>query len=266
MSRSDLINTIRCESTRIDQCGKVFQEKVCLLKEHKLDIFVNDKVISSIICTKDHLNELVTGNILTLGYANSVGDIEDIVFSDDEKKACVTLFAKTGIREKEDVRLDPIDKDSIRKQTDSDLLPLQKDHTKLAFKMAEQFSEDMPLHDMTGCTHTCILYRAGESVFFCEDIGRHNAFDKVVGYMMNNHIPPHECAVFTSGRIPSDMVIKAVRVHIPVIVSKSAVTADSVELADKYGLVIISRAYRDSLQIITKNEMCPGNVGGSNEE
>ena len=86
-------------------------------------------------------------------------------------------------------------------------------------------------------------------LFSCEDIGRHNAIDKAVGYGLKEQIPLSECILYTSGRVPVDMAGKSIAAGVPILVSKQAPTAQAVELARRYGLVIIGSAYPDSMKV-----------------
>ena len=78
--------------------------------------------------------------------------------------------------------------------------------------------------------------RAGRILYQCEDLGRHNALDKAVGCALADGVPLGECVLYTSGRVPVDMVRKAIRAGVPALVSKTMPTVQSVELAEEYGL------------------------------
>ena len=84
-----------------------------------------------------------------------------------------------------------------------------------------------------------------------EDIGRHNALDKAVGYMYLNNILPSESAVYLTGRIPIDMVRKCIAAKIPLVITKSVPTSEAVEMAEKYGITLVCRAWPDSFEIYT---------------
>ena len=114
----------------------------------------------------------------------------------------------------------------------------------------------MPLHAATWATHSCFLARNGEILFSCEDIGRHNAMDKAIGYALRNGIPLSECMVYSSGRIPTDMAKKAIRAAIPVLISKAAPTRQAIALAHTYGLTLICAARRDSMRQYTGFYAC----------
>ena len=87
-----------------------------------------------------------------------------------------------------------------------------------------------------------MLAREDRPLLYMEDVGRHNAVDKIAGYMFLNGIAPDDKIFYTTGRLTSEMVIKTVKMRIPVLVSRSGFTAWGVELAKKAGLTLIGRA------------------------
>ena len=97
----------------------------------------------------------------------------------------------------------------------------------------------LPLYRATRAVHSCFVLHKGEIAFACEDLGRHNALDKAVGCAVLAGLPLAECVLYTSGRVPLDMVRKAIRAGVPVLVSKSMPTVQSAELAAEYGLQLV---------------------------
>lgn len=122
------------------------------------------------------------------------------------------------------------------------------------FDMAKKFAEDSKIHKMTSGTHAAYLFHNGKMVVSFEDIGRHNALDKVIGYMYINDYNPSECMVFTTGRVPVDMVRKAIYSKLGALVSKAVPTLDAVVLAKEYNLNLVCRAWQDSFQVFNKSE------------
>src|SRR6266852_384965 len=93
-----------------------------------------------------------------------------------------------------------------------------------------------------GAIHGCVLAHEDRPLVYMEDVGRHNAVDKIAGWMFKNRVAAHDKIFYTTGRLTSEMVIKTVRMGIPTLVSRSGFTAWGVELARKANLTLIGRA------------------------
>ena len=223
------------ESTVLYADGNCKKADTYLLNEHALKISINGRDEISFICTKSNLRELVAGRLYTDGYISKADDIEKIIFSDDEKTAQVTLRSDRCHQEMTEAKSVP----------DFSL--------EWIFSLTKKFEKDMPIHDITSCTHSCILSKDEEILFSCEDIGRHNAVDKTVGYGVLTDTDLTKCILFTSGRVPVDMIQKVVNARIPVVVSKSVATKEAIDLAEKHGLKLILKAHTDSIQILDEN-------------
>jgi FdhD protein len=98
------------------------------------------------------------------------------------------------------------------------------------------------LYLAAGAIHGCVLCEADRPLLYMEDVGRHNAIDKIAGYMHLNRITPTGKIFYTTGRLTSEMVIKTVQMGIPILISRSGFTAWGVDLARQAGLTLIGRA------------------------
>jgi len=221
----------RTEVTLVTSDGNENEVKIDLLNEHNLRIIVNENHVMSLVCTGQYLNELVIGRLLTGGFIDDAEDVDRILFNGNNTEASVLLNGDTDRRFKE--------------------LPKPEYKKEWIFALAKQFEKGTKLHDLTACTHSCMLARQGEILFTCEDIGRHNAVDKAVGYGLISGINLSECILYTSGRVPVDMVEKSIAAGVPILASKSAPTAEAVDLARQYGLVLIGNARTDSMKLFT---------------
>ena len=114
--------------------------------------------------------------------------------------------------------------------------------TSWLYQLTRKINTEPSLYLKAGAIHGCVLAQEDRPLIYMEDVGRHNAVDKIAGYMFLNGIAPDDKIFYTTGRLTSEMVIKTVKMRIPVLVSRSGFTAWGVELAQKAGLTLIGRA------------------------
>jgi FdhD protein len=108
------------------------------------------------------------------------------------------------------------------------------------FRIAhDSFENPGPLFVTTGCAHSCALIYKGETVCCIEDIGRHNALDKVIGYALKHQIPIMDSYIFSSGRISKDYLEKALAAGFRMVVSRAAVTDSAVSLAKEQNITML---------------------------
>jgi FdhD protein len=115
-------------------------------------------------------------------------------------------------------------------------------NTSWLYALTKTINTTPSLYLEAGAIHGCVLCQKDRALVYMEDVGRHNAVDKIAGWMVLNNIPAHDKIFYTTGRLTSEMVIKTVMMGIPILVSRSGFTAWGVELARKAGLTLIGRA------------------------
>jgi FdhD protein len=109
-------------------------------------------------------------------------------------------------------------------------------------RMLETIRQQESIHRKAGSVHGCALFRDGEMLMFVEDVGRHNAVDTIAGWMWLHGVPGADKAFFTTGRLTSEMVMKAAQIGVPIVVSRNGVTAMGFELASRLGMTLFGRA------------------------
>jgi FdhD protein len=114
--------------------------------------------------------------------------------------------------------------------------------TSWLYALAKKINTSPSLYLKAGAIHGCVLCEQDRPLLYMEDVGRHNAVDKIAGYMFLNGISPAGKIFYTTGRLTSEMVIKTVQMQIPILISRSGFTAWGVELARQADLTLIGRA------------------------
>ena len=239
--------------------GEVEETSTELLVEHYTTLYINDIEVASLVCTGTSIVELAIGRIISEGILSDINDIDNIYIC--EKASRARVYLKEGINfsnnvtKNTDVASCCSDNKSYFK---SSILPEKLKSTlkvkdEDVFNLANAFAVDSKIHKMTSGTHAAYLYKEGKVIVSFEDIGRHNAMDKVIGYIYLNGLNPEECIIFTTGRVPVDMARKAIYAKIGALVSKAVPTVDAVAIAKEYNLNLICRAWQDSYQVFSEN-------------
>lgn len=224
------MNFSKQEILRAKADGTNEKSELFLLNEHNLQININGKKWTSLVCTNTNLTELVTGHLLSSGLIKNKEEIRRLQFSESQDKADIYI---------QEEKKDPL------KRLNSPVC-----EGKWIFSLISEFSKESTIHKYTSGSHSCILARQGKALFVAEDIGRHCALDKAIGYMILNDIPREGSMIFTSGRVALDMVEKVIRAGIGILISKSVPTIQALALAKEYGLKIFFRAWPDSFDYI----------------
>lgn len=220
--------------------------------EKKLRIIINGKEIVSLVCTPFQLKELVIGFLLTEGILKGHFCAESISINyDDEITVGLTL---DGEIEKHDITITSGCAGGITFSAKKELKKISDEFSldaRTLRKLFIDFHQRSELFRITGCVHSAALADKDGIISFSEDIGRHNAVDKIIGYCILENIPFLEKILLASGRLSSEIVMKAGRWGIPVIASRTSPTSLAVEIAENAGITLIGFVRGDRFNIYT---------------
>lgn len=238
--------------TYIGRDGTVEERTEEVLAEYGITIFVNGTAAGRVTCIPEHLELLVLGRLLTEGLISSLEDVRQLSVSREDGAVYVSLTNAARVLVNQPLlNANHTANDAyVVSQEMKHVLPIPWKQEWI-FDLADHFAAGSPLHEKTWATHSCILAREGEILFTCEDISRHNALDKVIGYALKNGIPLTRSMVYSSGRIPTDMAAKAIRAGIPILVSKASPTNAAIALARQSELTLICAARRDRMKLFS---------------
>lgn len=242
---------------------KVTKENDIVIVEFPFTIFVNDEEIITLLCSPNSLKELAVGFLHSEGFITSLSDIDRIYIDEEKGLGYVYInnineFSKI-FRGKRTITsgcgkgtvfynvLDSFKSRRIEKPLDIGLESI-KSLMRIFNKRSETFLK-------TGGVHSCALCSKEDILIFYEDIGRHNALDKVLGKALLDGIDTKDKVILTSGRISSEILIKAAKRQIPVIISRSAPTSLAVEIAEKLGITLIGFARGERMNIYTNSSV-----------
>lgn len=241
----------------VDADGQVHESSYALQAEHVVRVFVNGELVMRLTCSPDHIVELVLGRLFTEGMISGIDEVDELWLCEYSSRVLVYLDGREAVSRGpaiEDVGTCCTDNRTVssvflRDEELPNINPIPWNAEDI-FALSRVFSSDTPMHRRTFGAHSCYLARGSEVLYCCEDLGRHNAFDKVVGCALVDGVDLTQCTVFTSGRVPTDMAGKAVRARIPVMVSKAVPTDLALEMAKEHGLTLICSAHPDSIRVM----------------
>lgn len=216
-----------------------------VIVEMPLTIYINEKAFATLLCTPEHLDELVIGYLFSEHLIESISDMEEMVIDVDKGLAYVTInrpihewhrqrYITSGCATSS-MYYDTLDAIKI-KQRKYALTSVSKESIMGYMKNLNDMSE---LFKATGGVHLAAAFRSGEMLVAREDIGRHNAVDKIIGYMLKNKLSKDSVVLCVTGRLSSEMVLKALKFGITIVVSRSAATSNAINIALENQMVLM---------------------------
>jgi FdhD protein len=231
----------------VDQDGRPIETAV--IHERPLTLFLNAQEIVTMMTIGDHPDYLAVGYLLNQNMLRPDDEITGIEHDEELDVVVVRTRRVTDYETKlkKKVRTSgcaqgTVFGDLMERFEQVRLPPDAVLRTSWLYALAKKINTSPSLYLKAGAIHGCVLCEADRPLLYMEDVGRHNAVDKIAGYMFLNRIPPTGKIFYTTGRLTSEMVIKTVQMQIPILISRSGFTAWGVELARQANLTLIGRA------------------------
>ncbi|ANK82374.1 MAG: formate dehydrogenase family accessory protein FdhD [Rhizobiales bacterium NRL2] len=231
----------------VDHAGQPVAQDVTV--ERALTLFLNGQEIVTMMTIGDYPDCLAVGYLLNQNMLKPDDEIRSLEVDDDKGHIFVRTARRTDFEFKLKKRTltsgcaqgtafgDVMEKfDKVRLPADAEL------RTSWLYALTKSINTTPSLYLQAGAIHGCVLCERDRPLIYMEDVGRHNAVDKIAGYMRLNDIGSIGKLFYTTGRLTSEMVIKTVQMEIPILISRSGFTASGVELARRAGLTLIGRA------------------------
>ncbi|MEM9359453.1 MAG: formate dehydrogenase accessory sulfurtransferase FdhD [Pseudomonadota bacterium] len=231
----------------IDHEGNAIETAV--VNERPLTLFLNSREIVTMMTIGDHPDLLAVGYLLNQNMLQQDDEITAIEYVEDIETVVVRTARETDYEEKlkKKIRTSGCAQGTIFGDIMEDfdkvqLAPDAKLRTSWIYSLSKKINQSPSLYLKAGAIHGCVLCEEDRPLVYMEDVGRHNAVDKIAGYMFLNKIRPDDKLFYTTGRLTSEMVIKTVKMGIPVLISRSGFTAWGVDLARQANLTLVGRA------------------------
>ena len=223
-----------------------------VIEEGRICIFLNGQELASIMCTPHHLDELAIGFLRSEELIHSLADIQVLTISDSQ--TCVDVWLK-------DVTVKPPARRIITSgcgggvtfdDLHSEVIPLNTSTTislpQVTLLMKKLYQAGTLYRDVQG-VHTSALSDGQELLLVADDVGRHNTIDRLWGRALQHELATEGRILLSTGRISSEMLAKAVKMRVPIVISRTSPTSLSVELARRANVTLIGYARADSLRV-----------------
>lgn len=231
----------------IDQRGRKITASI--IHERPLTLFLNSQEIVTLMTIGEHLDILALGYLFNQNMLHSSDEIIGIDYDEDIETIVVRTNSETDFERKMKRKIKTsgcgqgtIFGDLIETIENQVLKDSSTIKASILYPLLKKINMTPRLYLETGAIHGCVLCQGEEILHYVEDVGRHNAVDKIAGFMFKNNIDPADKYFYTTGRLTSEMVIKTVKMGIPILISRSGFTAWAVELAKAANLTLIGRA------------------------
>jgi FdhD protein len=231
----------------IDQDGNRIETSV--VTERPLTLFLNRREIVTMMTIGDHPEYLAVGYLLNQNMLGPEDRVTGVDYDDEIDTVVVRTARETDFEEKLKKKTltsgcaqGTVFGDLMERFDEVRLDPEAVLRTSWLYALTRKINTAPSLYLAAGAIHGCVLCEEDRPLLYMEDVGRHNAVDKIAGYMHLERVSSAGKIFYTTGRLTSEMVIKTVQMGIPILISRSGFTAWGVELARQAGLTLIGRA------------------------
>ena len=231
--------------TGVDHTGA--QSEISVVEERPLTIYLNRQEIVTAMTIGDYPEYLALGFLRNQGMLRDDDVITGVDYDEELETAVVRTEVETSYEEKLQKKtrtsgcaVGTVFGDMMEGLEDV-RLPATPVRTSWLYALAHKINRTPSLYLEAGAIHGTVLCHRERPLVYMEDVGRHNAVDKIAGWMLSTGSDPADKILYTTGRLTSEMVIKTAMMGIPVLVSRSGFTAWGVEIAREVGLTLIGR-------------------------
>ncbi|MDF1716615.1 MAG: formate dehydrogenase accessory sulfurtransferase FdhD [Antarcticimicrobium sp.] len=231
--------------TGTDQTGA--QVEISVVEERPLTIYLNRQEIVTAMTIGDYPEYLALGFLRNQGMLRADDEVTGVDYDDEIETVVVRTARETSYEEKvqKKTRTSGCAVGTVFGDMMEGLeglsLPQAGVRTSWLYALAKEINTTPSLYLEAGAIHGTVLCRQDKPLVYMEDVGRHNAVDKIAGFMFRHGIEAQDKILYTTGRLTSEMVIKTALMGIPALASRSGFTAWGVEIAQQVGLTLIGR-------------------------
>jgi len=243
LDNDKLTETIDC----INENGEQIQLPV--VKEIPLTIYLNKQEIVTAMTLGDMPDLLAVGYLLNQNMLKRDDVISEINYVEDLQVVIIRTERQTNYEKKMEKKIrtsgcavGTVYGDIMDDFSSINLNKKAKIKTSWIYTISKKVNTRPSLYLKAGALHGCVLCKEDSPIIYVEDVGRHNAVDKIAGWMLLNKEDANNKIFYTTGRLTSEMVIKTVQMGIPILISRSGFTESGVKLAKEAGLTLIGRA------------------------
>ena len=231
----------------INEAGETI--KLPVVNEVPLTIYLNKQEIVTAMTLGDMPDLLAVGYLLNQNMLKENDVISEVTYDEELQVVIVRTKRKTNYEKKLEKKIrtsgcavGTVYGDIMNDFSSINLSKTTKIKTSWIYSISKKINNRPSLYLKAGALHGCVLCKKNSPLIYVEDVGRHNAIDKIAGWLFLNKEDASDKIFYTTGRLTSEMIIKTVQMGIPILISRSGFTESGVALAKQAGLTLIGRA------------------------